>query len=367
LSFDSTKNLREVPRVVIDARKLCDGGIGVYTENTIKALVSSGLFKVAVIASKQVLKQKSELFKSLADIEIIESNFKKYSFAESFFMPLKLKKRLENSILHFPHYTVPYFLPQNSKVSCTIHDCIHLNSSNIFKRIFSRFSISHALKRSNLVFTVSNYSKNQIENNFYLKNKKIEKISNYIQASLEGISSEKKDYYLCISSDLKHKGLNLLLKAWKEQESTSDLIILGSKSNLKQDNVILKKNCDENELRKLYQNAKALVIPSLEEGFCIPALEALKIGIPVVAFALPCLVENFSDSIWYADKFSSQSLTKAIRQMSNDHKNREKRVKLGKEIAERFNKSSFDSKIVNLFKDLSCAYNVLEEKAVKVA
>ena len=37
------------PRVVIDARKLGDGGIGVYTQNFINALYSSGIFEVCLL------------------------------------------------------------------------------------------------------------------------------------------------------------------------------------------------------------------------------------------------------------------------------------------------------------------------------
>ena len=119
----------------------------------------------------------------------------------------------------------------------------------------------------------------------------------------------------------------MLLEAWRELGSSNDLIILGSESNSNQSGVTFKKNCSSEELKKLYRNAKALLVPSLEEGFCIPALEALKIGIPVVANALPCLVENFSDAIWYADKFSHKAFTSAIMEMDKDKENRERRVK----------------------------------------
>ena len=49
------------------------------------------------------------------------------------------------------------------------------------------------------------------------------------------------------------------------------------------------------ELRGYYEAARVLVLPSLDEGFGLPALEAMTIGVPVVVAdrgALPEIVEN---------------------------------------------------------------------------
>lgn len=371
---------RVFSRIVIDARKLGDGGIGVYTQNLITALYESNLFKIAILASDKVIKEKTKTIEAWQGIEVVVDNSKKYSFSESFILPIKHRKKLENSILHFPHYTVPFFLPKSSKVTCTIHDCIHLNSSSFLKRIASYFFISHALKRSELICTVSNYSKKQIYNNFCknvnFKNKKIENVSNYIEPSLEGLSLEnvsninknsETNYYLCISSDLKHKGLDLLIKAWqeitdpetkeqgiKEQDtSASELIVLGSKNKAKIKGLTFIEKCSDEELKKLYKNAKALIIPSLEEGFGIPALEALGLGLPVVAFSLPSLVENFANSIWYADRFSYKSLADTIVLMSKESEKREEKIQLGMKISKNFSKSYFSNKITEVFKSIS--------------
>jgi glycosyltransferase involved in cell wall biosynthesis len=52
----------------------------------------------------------------------------------------------------------------------------------------------------------------------------------------------------------------------------------------------------ETELRDAYRDADALVIPSVHEGFCIPVIEALACGTPVVAARAAALPETVGDA-----------------------------------------------------------------------
>ena len=53
---------------------------------------------------------------------------------------------------------------------------------------------------------------------------------------------------------------------------------------------------DERQLRDAYRDADALVIPSVHEGFCLPVIEALASGIPVIAARAAALPETVGDS-----------------------------------------------------------------------
>jgi glycosyltransferase involved in cell wall biosynthesis len=53
---------------------------------------------------------------------------------------------------------------------------------------------------------------------------------------------------------------------------------------------------DEHTLRDAYRDADALVIPSVHEGFCIPVIEALACGAPVVAARATALPETVADA-----------------------------------------------------------------------
>jgi glycosyltransferase involved in cell wall biosynthesis len=67
-------------------------------------------------------------------------------------------------------------------------------------------------------------------------------------------------------------------------------------------------------LRQRLSHALALVVPSLVEGFCLPALEAQSCGTPVICRPVPALRELVTEHDTVASDFSVESLAKAISQ-----------------------------------------------------
>jgi len=63
-----------------------------------------------------------------------------------------------------------------------------------------------------------------------------------------------------------------------------------------QDKIISVKNATDKELNYLYQNAFALVYPSLYEGFGLPPLEAMNCGCPVIASNTSSIPEVVGDA-----------------------------------------------------------------------
>ncbi len=62
------------------------------------------------------------------------------------------------------------------------------------------------------------------------------------------------------------------------------------------DSITVLSHVTDDELRKLYRSCAGLVIPSLKEGFGLPALEAMAAGSPVVASAGTALEELVGDA-----------------------------------------------------------------------
>ena len=62
----------------------------------------------------------------------------------------------------------------------------------------------------------------------------------------------------------------------------------------------------------LYQNAEALVFPSLYEGFGLPPLEAMAAGTPVIAMPISAVPEVGGDSVLYPDSLSAVDLARAM-------------------------------------------------------
>lgn len=53
----------------------------------------------------------------------------------------------------------------------------------------------------------------------------------------------------------------------------------------------------DTDLRALYDRARIFVFPSHEEGFGMAVLDAMSLGLPVVAWRIPALEENFADAV----------------------------------------------------------------------
>jgi glycosyltransferase involved in cell wall biosynthesis len=71
-------------------------------------------------------------------------------------------------------------------------------------------------------------------------------------------------------------------------------------------------------LRKAYQDAVALVVPSLKEGFCLPVLEAHSFGTPVIAADIPILREVAAEGGLFFNPADPEELLAAMMRLSSD-------------------------------------------------
>lgn len=174
-----------------------------------------------------------------------------------------------------------------------------------------------AVKKSKIVVTVSEFEKKEIIDYFKLKNKQINVIGNgwehlnYINNDDRILNkysfTKRKQYYFSIGSVAPHKNFKWIIemarnnledqfviagginrKLWDKEDEISDL------HNLKFIGYIT-----DEEMKTLMINCKALLFPSLYEGFGIPPLEALSVGVPAIVSDIPVMHEIFGDSVYY--------------------------------------------------------------------
>ena len=84
------------------------------------------------------------------------------------------------------------------------------------------------------------------------------------------------------------------------------------------DRVILTGFVPDNDLVYLYSRATALVLPSLMEGFGLPAVEAMACGTPVISSRAGSLPEVVGDAGIYFDPTEVGSISEAIQSVLND-------------------------------------------------
>ena len=75
---------------------------------------------------------------------------------------------------------------------------------------------------------------------------------------------------------------------------------------------------DDDELLDLYRGARALLLPSLHEGFGLTALEAMACGTPVIASDRSSLPEVVGDAAVFVDPEDSTSIAAAIHRLFTD-------------------------------------------------
>ena len=93
---------------------------------------------------------------------------------------------------------------------------------------------------------------------------------------------------------------------------------------------------DDNDLEGLYRLASAFVLPSFEEGFGLPVLEAMGRGVPVACSDLSSLPEVAGDAALLFDPHDPDSIAAAVQRLLGDDALREDLRRRGAEQARRF-------------------------------
>lgn len=74
----------------------------------------------------------------------------------------------------------------------------------------------------------------------------------------------------------------------------------------------------DDERQAIYTGARALILPSFHEGFGMTALEAMSLGVPVIASARGALPELVGDAALLINPDDQSSLADALRRVAND-------------------------------------------------
>jgi alpha-1,3-rhamnosyl/mannosyltransferase len=317
-------------RVGIDARKIADFGIGTYIRGLLQALVAAGGDDVYVAFAPERL---AHLLPNGVEHVVVDAPH--YSIREL----VILGRAVDGAgidLLHAPHYVVPFTrLP----FVVTIHDLIHLRHPNPLARMYARRMIGRAVRRSRRVLTVSEAVRRDIVSTFGCADDHIVVTPNGVGGGpfvRDGRAVEGR-YFLFVGNDKPHKNIDVLVDAFARVGGEASLVLTGAPFERfrSRDGVIVTGFVDDSELAALYRGAIALVMPSREEGFGLPALEAMACGCAVITSNAPALVEITGDAALHVEP-NVDALAEAMTRMASDDTLRRMLAARGVERAQTF-------------------------------
>lgn len=215
-----------------------------------------------------------------------------------------------------------------------IHDATTVQIPQAFSRNFVRwynFMIPLLLKRSQVIATVSSFSRTEIERSYGIARTIAvvkEGADHFEKIQADNKILEKHDltnsqYILAVGSMAPHKNFKTIVEAVEKINSPNfECVIVGGTDP----KVFSNKNTDlpkwvkhvgyvtDGELKSLYRHAKCFVFPSIYEGYGLPPTEALALGCPVISSNTASMPEVCGSHVTYFSPTDPSELAHLIQQ-----------------------------------------------------
>ena len=291
-------------RVVIDGRKIADFGIGTYIRGLLRGFQELG-------GNDEYIVLAPEGAKHLIPFEHVVTDAPKYSLREIVAIGAAVR-RLHPDVFHAPHYVVPM---TSTPTVVTIHDLIHLHLRNPVKRAYAWTMLRRAAKQT--VVTVTDAVRQEIESVLGARDVIVTPNGVDPRFTPEGRRAEGR-YFLFVGNDKPHKNVPALVAAYERTKLDARLVLAGAEFSRFRSRATLAGFVSDDELAALYRGAIALVIPSIEEGFGLPAAEAMACGTAVITSNAPALVEITGDAALHVDAHDVDAIANAMIRIAND-------------------------------------------------
>jgi glycosyltransferase involved in cell wall biosynthesis len=232
----------------------------------------------------------------------------------------------------FPNYFTPPFVPRRlGRVATVIHDFLFAERWSVMsrkRREWQRISYRYTYARADVVIVPSAFVRERAFELYGRLARKTVTIPNPIswerfERASDRHPFEGRPYILTVAAHYPHKNLVVLVRAFARlQKQFSDLLLVlpGQKpTNLfgvadrtdhvgnliaeleLQSNVLTTGYLEDTDLGTLYRHATVFAFPSLFEGFGMPAVEAMGLGLPTLATRRTSLPEVTMDAAFYVN------------------------------------------------------------------
>ena len=350
-------------RVYIDIfyYKTALSGIKTYIEELINAIRDHGSYEIDYIISHDISKLVNNQFFINSKFRLVRWIFQlRYLIWKQLFLPIILKRKKIDYVI-CPDYVVPIIC--TSKKIVVIHDNLFWKYPQNYPTLWRKYFIGlikAGIDKKTQIVTTSNYSKDGLSD--FFKKDSIKSIYQSSENVASNIKPHSKKYITHVGTFERRKDLVTLVKAYKKIIDNGhceyDLVLAGStfingshkvyneiinyiNEHGLEKKVIIPGYISKNEILKLYSESIVYVFPSIDEGFGIPLIEAMKSGVPVICSDIEIFNEIGKDSALYFKVGDENDLFEKVKTLLKNEELRKDLIICGKQNIKRFNRKNF--------------------------
>lgn len=308
-------------------------------------------------------------------VDVFEFKGDRFHLWEQIGLPLRtLKHKVD--VLHCTESTLPLWQPKPTVV--TLHDTLMWDEpidGKIANTYFNRL-LPAAMKKSAAVITISESSKNDILKKWPWLESKLTVIPHGIAGEYfideqpelpPSIRSKIGDspYIVYLGGPMERKRFSWALEVFAHcKQKPLKLIACGFGATARseaiqnlptelRDEVYFADFLSDADLLALYKNTKAVLYPTLYEGFGFPAIEAQAAGVPVLFSALGSLAELIGPLAMVVPPFDQDAWLYALNEALSMGEKRMEKVQSAKAWAQKFSWAESAEKHLNVYRKVA--------------